>query len=262
MGIVDALLRDESPSAREALNTYLDAHEVTDWSQNSVAVAMAKRHRDVLQGIETNQGLTFQLAVLTMLERVLSGCKEELQALVVARKQALYAKSLEVSRRSSRGGRKNPLQTNGAKPSANLSLEEELEKYANRPDQHRQGGGYDDDDDSQLKQQLMEPRASGDDGGLAFERRSVNLISEEESYELERKMVEISSLLGTFAAKVEEQSETITSIHDLVCESQVNVEEGNEQLQKALDRGSTGAKVYVTFFLVAAASLLFLDWAQ
>ncbi len=40
----------------------------------------------------------------------------------------------------------------------------------------------------------------------------------------------------------------------------LNVDKGNVQLQKAIKVGGSARSILLWFFLIAAASLLFLDW--
>eukprot|EP00743_Colponemidia_sp_Colp-15_P009201 GILK01010041.1.p1 GENE.GILK01010041.1~~GILK01010041.1.p1 ORF type:complete len:324 (+),score=49.99 GILK01010041.1:31-972(+) len=78
--------------------------------------------------------------------------------------------------------------------------------------------------------------------------------------EAERKMNDISNLVGTFATKVLEQQHITDHIFKEAQESTHHVEKGAEQLSKALARSSSYGKLVSMFILVMAFCLLFLDW--
>jgi len=105
-------------------------------------------------------------------------------------------------------------------------------------------------------------RAGGDLSLLQIEASKQDQAKEEElqaALRAESTMAEINQMLGDFAMRVTQQAETVQSIHDNVFDTNINVVAGNAQLQKALDRGSTGAKIFVIYFLVLTTVMLILD---
>lgn len=88
---------------------------------------------------------------------------------------------------------------------------------------------------------------------LMLEAQLQNVV--EEARQMERKMVEISSLLDTFTEKVVEQHSDIEFIHDSAVQSKENITQGNEQLVKARDYGS-GFGFFIFCFLTFLSLIL------
>jgi t-SNARE complex subunit (syntaxin) len=115
-------------------------------------------------------------------------------------------------------------------------------------------------DDDELRALV---KAGGDLLMLREERKaeSDELVEElRAAQRAERTMADVSQLLGDFAMRVAQQAEIATNIRDNVCEVNVNVEGGNAELRKALDRGSSGAYIYIAFFLGLALVLGICDY--
>jgi hypothetical protein len=76
----------------------------------------------------------------------------------------------------------------------------------------------------------------------------------------EKRMLEVSSLLSVFSAKVLEQEEQIDAIYDSSVKSVTYLKGSHHELRQALRHGQA-SRFGVFFFLVSASlSLLFLDW--
>jgi t-SNARE complex subunit (syntaxin) len=76
----------------------------------------------------------------------------------------------------------------------------------------------------------------------------------------EKRMLEVSSLLSVFSAKVLEQEEQIDAIYDSSVKSVTYLKGSHHELRQALRHGQA-SRFGVFFFLVSASlSLLFFDW--
>ena len=78
--------------------------------------------------------------------------------------------------------------------------------------------------------------------------------------QIETKVVKIAELQEIFTEKVLQQKDDINNIATNAISTTENVNEGNEEIRKAIQKSGT-IRVYVLFFLlVMSFTLLFLDW--
>jgi len=98
---------------------------------------------------------------------------------------------------------------------------------------------------------------------LENEMLEAELHSElDEALKMEKRVAQLSQLIATFNTKVVEQHEQIESIHEEAVTSNAHVENANEQLQQATERGSSFARFVTFFILLLSFMLLFMDWYQ
>lgn len=82
----------------------------------------------------------------------------------------------------------------------------------------------------------------------------------EEVYKVEETLLQISNMQSIIEEQIALQADKIESIYDASWEIQATVKKGNEQLIKA-GRNSSDFRLFLTIFLlVAAMSLVFLNW--
>eukprot|EP00002_Diphylleia_rotans_P020461 TRINITY_DN3970_c0_g1_i1.p1 TRINITY_DN3970_c0_g1~~TRINITY_DN3970_c0_g1_i1.p1 ORF type:complete len:294 (+),score=73.78 TRINITY_DN3970_c0_g1_i1:63-944(+) len=89
------------------------------------------------------------------------------------------------------------------------------------------------------------------------------LISEMETEtvrDIERKVMEISSLNQLFSTKVLEQAETIQAIHTQSVDTNENIRLGNKKLEQASKRTFNSREFIVFYLIVLSFALLFLDY--
>ena len=75
-----------------------------------------------------------------------------------------------------------------------------------------------------------------------------------------RKMHEIAELASLFSAKMVEQHEMATNIHDMTVEASATIEKGNESMEQASQSGVDFRILMIAFLLIASMCILFLDW--
>lgn len=80
--------------------------------------------------------------------------------------------------------------------------------------------------------------------------------------ETERKMLEMSALNHLFSTHVLHQAQQIERLYEQAVEATENVNEGNKELRKAIQRNSSSRTFLLLFLVVLPLSLLFLDWYQ
>lgn len=82
----------------------------------------------------------------------------------------------------------------------------------------------------------------------------------DEVQQIESKVVKIAELQQVFTEKVLQQRDDIDLIHSNAVASTENVNDGNEELRKAIQKNAS-MRIYILFFLlVMSFTLLFLDW--
>ncbi|BDA47671.1 Syntaxin-18 [Coccomyxa sp. Obi] len=77
---------------------------------------------------------------------------------------------------------------------------------------------------------------------------------------IETTMRELATLNQMFSGQVFHQAQQIEQIYEQAVQATLNVDRGNVQLQKAIKVGGSARSILFWFFIIAAASLLFLDW--
>jgi hypothetical protein len=77
---------------------------------------------------------------------------------------------------------------------------------------------------------------------------------------VERSMVEITTLLSRFTDLISEQQDSIFVIHDQSIKSKENVDQGQNQLVDAADRGEKSKHPMATFIFISAILLLLFNW--
>jgi hypothetical protein len=77
---------------------------------------------------------------------------------------------------------------------------------------------------------------------------------------VERSMVEITTLLSRFTDLISEQQDSIFVIHDQATKSKENVDQGQNQLVDAADRGEKSKHPMATFIFLSAVLLLLFNW--
>ncbi|CAH9113164.1 unnamed protein product [Cuscuta europaea] len=78
--------------------------------------------------------------------------------------------------------------------------------------------------------------------------------------ETETKMVEMSALNHLMSTHVLQQAQQIEYLYDQAVEATMNVELGNKELTKAIQRNSSSRTFLLLFLFVLTFSILFLDW--
>ncbi|KAH7548171.1 hypothetical protein JRO89_XS14G0077600 [Xanthoceras sorbifolium] len=76
----------------------------------------------------------------------------------------------------------------------------------------------------------------------------------------ETKMVEMSALNHLMSTHVLQQAQQIEYLYDQAVEATKNVELGNKELSKAIQRNSSSRTFLLLFLFVLTFSILFLDW--
>lgn len=76
----------------------------------------------------------------------------------------------------------------------------------------------------------------------------------------ETKMVEMSALNHLMSTHVLQQAQQIEYLYDQAVEATKNVELGNKELTKAIERNSSSRTFLLLFLIVLTLSVLFLDW--
>ena len=78
--------------------------------------------------------------------------------------------------------------------------------------------------------------------------------------QIETKVVKIAELQQIFTEKVLQQKDDIETIASNTVRASENINDGNEEIRKAIQNRAS-IRVYILFFLlVMAFTLLFLDW--
>ncbi|XP_011628097.1 syntaxin-81 [Amborella trichopoda] len=80
--------------------------------------------------------------------------------------------------------------------------------------------------------------------------------------ETETKMVEMSALNHLMSTHVLQQAQQIEHLYEQAVEATNNVERGNTELSKAIERNSSSRTFLLLVLLVLPLALLFLDWYQ
>lgn len=76
----------------------------------------------------------------------------------------------------------------------------------------------------------------------------------------ETKMVEMSALNHLMSTHVLQQAQQIEYLYDQAVEATKNVELGNKELTKAIERNNSSRTFLLLFLIVLTLSVLFLDW--
>lgn len=78
--------------------------------------------------------------------------------------------------------------------------------------------------------------------------------------ETERKMIEMSALNHLFSTHVLHQAQQIEMLYQQALDATENVEKGNKEIRKAIDRNSSSRTFLLLFLFVLPLALLFLHW--
>ncbi|KAK8962522.1 Syntaxin-81 [Platanthera guangdongensis] len=78
--------------------------------------------------------------------------------------------------------------------------------------------------------------------------------------ETETKMIEMSALNHLMSTHVLQQSQQIEYLYDQAVETTNNVQLGNKEISKAIQRNSSSRTFILLFFFVLTFSIIFLDW--
>ncbi|KAM1027935.1 hypothetical protein ACFX2I_040642 [Malus domestica] len=78
--------------------------------------------------------------------------------------------------------------------------------------------------------------------------------------ETETKMAEMSALNHLMSTHVLQQAHQIEQLYDQAVEATTNVEFGNKEISKAIQRNSSSRTFLLLFLFVLTFSILFLDW--
>eukprot|EP00474_Spongospora_subterranea_P010164 CRZ10622.1 hypothetical protein [Spongospora subterranea] len=100
-----------------------------------------------------------------------------------------------------------------------------------------------------------------------FEHENALLLSELDAdmgaiRQAEARLNEIAELFSLFSTKVVEQQHQIESIYDNIVVGKSNMDMALDQLRKYLKHGASFRLNILAIFVIAALSLLFLDWFQ
>ncbi|PQP92868.1 syntaxin-81 isoform X2 [Prunus yedoensis var. nudiflora] len=76
----------------------------------------------------------------------------------------------------------------------------------------------------------------------------------------ETKMVEMSALNHLMSTHVLQQAQQIEQLYDQAVEATKNVELGNKEISKAIQRNSGSRTFLLLFIVLLTFSVLFLDW--
>ncbi|XP_057868939.1 syntaxin-81 isoform X2 [Cryptomeria japonica] len=80
--------------------------------------------------------------------------------------------------------------------------------------------------------------------------------------ETERKVIEMSALNHLLSTHVLHQAQQIELLYEQAIEATQNVDKGNKELAKAIQRNSSSRTFLLLFLVVLPLALLFLDWYQ
>eukprot|EP00250_Pteridium_aquilinum_P005278 c15396_g1_i1 orf=398-1000(+) len=103
-----------------------------------------------------------------------------------------------------------------------------------------------------LRQDLLEEETH------ALQVELTNLL--DTAQETERKMIEMSALNHLFATHVLHQAQQIEMLYQQALDATENVEKGNKEIRKAIDRTNSSRTFLLLFFFVLPLALLFLHW--
>lgn len=80
--------------------------------------------------------------------------------------------------------------------------------------------------------------------------------------ETERKMIEMSALNHLFSTHVLQQTQQIEMLYQQALEATNNVNKGNKEMKKAIERSSSNRTFLILFLVVLPLAVLFLHWYQ
>ncbi|KAL6290131.1 hypothetical protein ACE6H2_007641 [Prunus campanulata] len=103
-----------------------------------------------------------------------------------------------------------------------------------------------------VQQQLL------DDETRALQVELTNLLDAVQ--QTETKMVEMSALNHLMSTHVLQQAQQIEQLYDQAVEATKNVELGNKEISKAIQRNSSSRTFLLLFIVLLTFSVLFLDW--
>ncbi|EFJ34277.1 hypothetical protein SELMODRAFT_227430 [Selaginella moellendorffii] len=92
----------------------------------------------------------------------------------------------------------------------------------------------------------------------ALQEELSNLLDTAE--DTERKMLEVSALNHLFSSYVFQQSQQIELLYQQAVEATENVNKGNKELRKTIERNTSSRTFLLMFLTILPLSLLFLDW--
>eukprot|EP00249_Psilotum_nudum_P012717 c23940_g1_i1 orf=317-1294(-) len=118
-------------------------------------------------------------------------------------------------------------------------------------------------EDWEVIQQETQPKAVSqqemlDEETQALQVELTNLLDTVQ--ETERNMIEMSALNHLFSTHVLQQAQQIEMLYLQALEATENVEKGNKELTKAIERTSSSRTFLILFLVVLPLALLFLHW--
>ncbi|MCO5586315.1 hypothetical protein L7F22_040254 [Adiantum nelumboides] len=106
----------------------------------------------------------------------------------------------------------------------------------------------------ELKQDVLEEETH------ALQVELTNLL--DTAQETERKMIEMSALNHLFSTHVLHQAQQIEMLYQQALDATENVEKGNKEIRKTIDRSSSSRTFLLLFLFVLPLALLFLHWTE
>lgn len=103
-----------------------------------------------------------------------------------------------------------------------------------------------------MKQVMLE------DETHALQVELTNLL--DAAQETERKMIEVSALNHLFSTHVLRQAQQIELLYQQALDATENVEKGNTEIRKAINRNSSNRTYLIVFLVVLPLAVLFLHW--
>jgi hypothetical protein len=152
-----------------------------------------------------------------------------------------------------------------------MDLPSATSEAVQQPQQHQKSQQYHSQPKIPIKQPLTlkkpPPVYEEEEGHMGqLQRESATLLATyqhsdmEGVQKVERRMVEITSLLSRFTDLIAEQQDSIFMIHDQALKSKENVVKGQDQLVDAANRGGESKHPMASFIFLSALLLLMFNW--
>ncbi|WP_411023212.1 hypothetical protein, partial [Salmonella sp. s51228] len=102
---------------------------------------------------------------------------------------------------------------------------------------------------------------------IRLEQDNIQLVREmttqfKEIKDIQNKLHQIYKLQTFFSEEVMRQKEDIEIIADVTDDSVLNVEEGNKQIKKAIEKQFTSDSVLLFVIIILTLAVIYLDWFQ
>lgn len=91
-----------------------------------------------------------------------------------------------------------------------------------------------------------------------MQERMNHLVQDAQS--VQRQLGQLSELMTKFSVEIVKQKEEMCRIVDVVQQSNINIEKGNDQLIEATSTSADFRFFVLLFLIVMSATLLFLHW--